>query len=94
MPKERRVNLTWQGICTYDYPFTINSYLHTCMDMVVDAKAFCNMKVMYHASLISEDVTGQTQALQSSGKFEEDETFVLTEWVLHSPNSWHNTVME
>ncbi len=64
MPTERRVNLTWQGICTYNYPFTRRSYISTCMDMAVDAKAFCNMKVMYHASLISEVVISQTQALQ------------------------------
>ena len=64
MPTERRINVAWQGVCTHMHYYGWDSNVYACVDMSVVAKSICNMKVIYHASLIAEDATSHGHALE------------------------------
>ncbi len=56
------VRLFWRGICPYEYYFDSRSesYITTCMDVVVVIGSLCDMKLTYRASLIDEDLSGNS----------------------------------
>ena len=63
------VRLFWRGICRYEYYFDSRSesYITTCMDMVVAIKSLCDMRLTYRASLIDEDLSGNSHTVESNG---------------------------